>query len=304
MGKLKGKANMGNGMTSQALMEQLDAAIAASRPAAPATPPAILSRTEAPMIGGIEEVLALQLAYPFDSVQQLAVRCNKSIRYINALTGTAAYRALYAKRKEAMLEALGVPELTEEIAASTRYVLQRLMEVVETTKDGRLLDTVLNTLLKAQGAGGFAPASVQQNIAVMVSPHQAEILRIRERSLALAREAGPYPPEVVKGQSLVESLPVLASQPGLPAGRVILQAAVPPIDAQRASPAEDVRLTASPSDSLAAQPASPAWDVSPSDDAVSQVTEAQPLSADTTLAGLEAELLELPGARASAEDSR
>lgn len=180
-------------------------------------PTNVLSTTRSPVMAELDRIVQWQLLHPFESVRELAVRCQRPQGYIAQILATAAYKTMYEKRRKEIVEALGIPSTVEKIEATTALVLERLMEKIASTDDGYLLEKVLGTLLKATGQGGYAPAP-QVNTNILVDARQAAILGIREQAMNLAREAGPYPQELTAGREVIESLPTVedSRQPGFP----------------------------------------------------------------------------------------
>lgn len=203
------------------LLQQLDTSN--EQPPLPAN---VLSTTRSPVMAELDRIVQWQLLHPFESVRELAVRCQRPQGYIAQILATAAYKTMYEKRRKEVVEALGIPSTVEKIEATTALVLERLMEKIASTDDGYLLEKVLGTLLKATGQGGYAPAP-QVNTNILVDARQAAILGIREQAMNLAREAGPYPQELTAGREVIESLPTVEdSRSGTPISSSSLSAAV------------------------------------------------------------------------------
>lgn len=206
----------------------------------------VLSTVHSPVMAELDKIVQIQLLYPFDTLQQIAVRCQRPRGYISQITSSAAYKVLYDKRRREIADALGIPSTVEKIESAIQLTLEKLMDRVEETTDGNFLVKALDVLLKASGQGGYAPqAPINNNI--LVDARQAAILDIRDRSMALAKEAGPYPSTLRAGQTVIESLPTIEGDE-LPAGPLGPETDSPPHDEMAALEAELLDL---PDDPLA-----------------------------------------------------
>lgn len=186
----------------------------------PPVPSTVLDPRYCPVMADLDAIVVLHLTNPFASAGELGRLCKppKTARFIAALTGSAAYRALYERRRQDMNIAIGLPSMAEAIDSAARVVLEKVVERVEASDDGYLAVAAFGQLAKARGTGGHAPPPPPT--VINIDARQAAILGVREQAMAFARERGPYPPEAMLGRTVHEALPVLDPAGGTPAGLI------------------------------------------------------------------------------------
>lgn len=204
-------------------LDRVQPAPAAKDGPPPPLPSTVLDPRYCPVMADLDAIVVLHLTHPFASTKELGQLCKppKSARFIASLTGSAAYRALYERRRQDMNSAVGLPSLVEAIDAAARAVLDKVVERVEASDDGYLAVAAFNGLSKARGIGGHAPPPPPT--VINIDARQAAILGIREQAMAFARERGPYPPEAMLGRTVHEALPVIEQAPaaGTAAGQAL-----------------------------------------------------------------------------------